>query len=113
MLASPSGHAAPAWLSTGTGHLCLAVWAACCGLAVSRHRVHCQPAACGTKAWLAASAAHSASLHGFLAKSLTLEVSPAVRLHRKHTQDPGTRPLSGGTVPGKGQGPAGRRSWMP
>ena len=111
--ASPAGQATPERLRTGTGHCCLPVWAACCGLTVSKHRLHFQPSAIGTRTCVAAAAVHSAPLQGFLASSLALEVSLAVRLHLVHVQVPGIRPLIGGTVPGMGQGPAGRRSWMP
>ena len=111
--ASPAGQATRARLRTGTGHCCLPVWAACCGLTVSKHRLHFQPSAIGTRTCVAAAAVHSAPLQGFLASSLALQVSPAVRLHLVQVQVPGIRPLIGGTVPGMGQGPAGRRSWMP
>ena len=103
----------PARVSSGIGQPCLPDCAACWGRTANMQRLHLQRSPSCTKVCKAGAVVQAAPLHGCRASSLAREVLPAERLQRVQPHRPGTRPSFGGTVPGNGQGPSGRRSWMP
>ena len=111
--ASPGSQRTPPRVSSPIGQACRSDWTACCGLTCSRHLVHRQMAPSGTNECTAGATCQAAPPQGLLANSLALEVSPALRPHLWQAHAPGTLPYRGATVPGKGQGPTGRRSCTP